>query len=219
MQPTPPRNEARLSRIVIVVMYAVALGIPFLGAAIILVTARVGDRLSRISAGPKLAELRRHGWIAGLGGLAFWFVAMMAEDWWKSRARAEERSLPPVAVAFESACKTPLTPARRATIQGWLVIPAYPGEPDPCGGGTRCTLDLLSSPPAAARVATSVHVDLAAGEGPGQLQFTGSKYLAHADDGSPVGARRVTVTGTRSDDFKGGGCTFRVDELAAAPAR
>ncbi len=194
-QQSPRPEEAKLHVLVKVGLYCGALLIPVFGAMLAISAGRFGNRFLRFSNDARLAELRRHGWIAGLIGVIVWVggpIGLGAFKQWRAG------QLPPVALAYDSACSATLDSARSASVEGYLATPT--GVRNPCYT-TGCLVDLRANLPRPnIYEGATVKVSLPGGDGPGAFRvFTNGNWEARATDGTLLDSRkRVRVIGRRT---------------------
>jgi hypothetical protein len=192
-QPSRPA-EAKLHVLVKVGLYLVALAIPVFGAMLAMSAARFANRRLYYSGDARLAELRRHGWIAGLIGVVVWLgipIGLGGLKKWRTG------QLPPVALAYTKACEARLDSDRSLSVEGYLTTPT--GVRNPCYT-TGCLVALAENPPRPKVFEGAIiKVSLPLGDAPGAFRvFTDGAWEARATDGTPLdGRKRVRVTGPR----------------------
>ena len=186
--------EAKLHVLAKVGLYLVALGIPLFGALAAIGAARIANRSLYFSRDGRLAELRRHGWIAGVIGTVVWLgipIGLGGLKKWR------EGQLPPVALAYTQACEARIAENQRMSVEGYLTMPT--GVRNPCYT-TGCMVALAEhAPRPKVFEGAIIKVSMPLGDAPGAFRvFTDGTWSARASDGAPLDARtRVRVTGTR----------------------
>jgi hypothetical protein len=212
----PPPNIApppqKLSTFALVLLYGVALGVPLLGAGIVLVVTRIADRLTffaSLESSARLAHFRRHGLIAGMTGIAVWFGLPITIGFIDSKLVARH---PPVEAPVASACDVPLALLQQVQVVGYLAMP--PGVSDPCDEEPgRCVLDFYEGPPTTKRGATRVSVAILSGRGRGLVAVERSSFSAKDENGMEVdGSVPIMVVAKRAQR-DGGKCMLHVDDM------